>query len=151
VSKPISQTPNSKSFFEAPVYTREELEEKISKLSREVEHISDLWLAARMPLDRILTLLYKKTSISDASSQKVDELISELRSAIHDAIDELIIKELGLDTDIDKYEEQYHVKFTYETERLLGVVMLKEDETVKPVVVWTDYKSIGYYEGEKSE
>jgi TolA-binding protein len=136
--------------FKAPIYTIEELEERLKKLSREVEHLSDLWLTARIPLDRIHTILYKKTSVSDSKSSQVDELISELREAIHNAIEEMIINELQLDTDIEKYEREYNVKFTYETERLLGVVMIKDNDTIKPVAIWTDYREIWYYEGEKN-
>jgi len=43
------------------------------------------------------------------------------------------------------------VSFPYETERQLGVALLKDGESVKPVVVWTDYDEIDYSEGEKSE
>jgi len=135
--------------FKAPIYAREELEAKIEKLNREIRHLTDLLASAIMPLARIHLFLCKKTSISDDISQRIDELIGELKNVVRDAIDEMIVNELQLDTDIEKYEKQYNVKFDYETERQLGVVILRD--TFKPVVVWTDYDEVRYYEGERNE
>ena len=151
MSKPESQTQTPKPFFKAPIYEKSELKAKIEKLNREIQHITDLWTSATVPLVRIHITLCNKTSISDTISRRIDELIDELKNAVQDAIDELVINELQLDPDIEEYERQYNVKFDYDTERQLGVVMLKENETVKPVVIWTTYREVDYYEGEPSK
>jgi hypothetical protein len=131
----------------APIYTKDELDGKIKRLKKEITELNTLWSNTRKLLDTIYVLLCKKMGINANSVQKINELIYEFRDAIYDVIDELVVSELELDTDIEKYEKQYNVAFSYDTERLLGVVMLKEDDTTRPVVVWTDYKSIGYWRG----
>jgi hypothetical protein len=133
----------------APVYTKDELDAKIKRLKKEITELNTLWSNTRKLLDMIYVLLCRKIGINANSVQKINELIYEFRDAIYDVIDELVVSELELDTDIEKYEKQYNVAFSYDTERLLGVVMLKEDDTTRPVVVWTDYKSIGYWRGVK--
>jgi glutamine synthetase adenylyltransferase len=149
MSKPQTQTPNSESFFKAPVYTREELEEELKKIREVLREFHRMLENLHDTYRDILNYIYYNTIISTETFHRVCEKFDELEQAILDAIDESVVNELQLDTDIEKYEEQYNVKFRYESERQLGVVLLKENETVKPVVIWTDYKTIDYYEGEK--
>ena len=136
MSKPESQT----------IYTREELERKLRELNTIVRNIAERFKIAEAHLNTVADSLW--STLSYAHYAKFEDKIRDLEDALRDSIDELIIGELQLDTDIEKYEKEYNVKFPYESERQLGVVILKENETVKPVVIWTDYEVVGYYEGE---
>jgi len=142
-----TQTINSK----APIYTREELESKLRKLQSKLDSILEDFDKAYKKLLDIHLKLYKTPSISTDTADKIHSVIKKLESIVYDAVDEIIVNELELDTDIEKYEEEYNVVFSYTEERLLGVVMLSENETVRPVVVWTDYETVDYYEGEKGD
>ena len=151
MSKPESQTQNPKTFFEAPVYTREELEEILRVLSERVKRLAELLERAVKAVDEIYHILYYKTNVDIKIVDEISEISIRLKSRVYDAIDEMIITELQLDTDVGKYKRAYGVEFPYESERQLGVALVREGGEVKPVVVWTDYKSIGFYEGERSE
>jgi len=151
VSKPQTQSQTPKPFFEAPIYTREELEEILRVLSERVKYLAELLERAEKSIREIYYVLYYKSKVDIKIVDKVSEISHELKSSVYDAIDEMIVTELQLDTDIEKYEKQYNVKFPYVSERHLGVVMLKENDAVKPVVIWTDYFVVGYYEGERNE
>jgi hypothetical protein len=151
MSKPISQTQTPKSFFEAPVFTKEELESKLKDLQSKLDSILEDFNVAHKKLLETHYKFFKMSTVSIGSVEKLYDAILAVRDRVYDIIDEMIVNELDLDTDIEKYEEEYKVHFGYTEERLLGVVMLKENDTVKPVVVWTDYREVGYYEGEKSE
>jgi hypothetical protein len=151
MSKTQIQTPGHKEETGAPIYTREELEEKMRELNNDMRELRETLESIRNAFADIVEFLYYKTIVSTETFVNVSEKFKELEQSILDAVDESIINELELDTDIDKYEREYGVKFSYETEKLLGVVMLKENETVRPVVIWTDYKMVDYYEGEKNE
>jgi exonuclease VII small subunit len=149
MSKPQTQTPNSESFFKAktPIYTREELERKLRELNTIVRNIVERFKIAEAHLNTVADSLW--STLSYAHYAKFEAKIRDLEDALKDSVDELIIGELQLDTDIGKYEREYNVKFIYESERQLGVVLVREDSEVKPVVVWTDYREVGYYEGER--
>jgi len=94
---------------------------------------------------------YFEPHVRDETLEKLRDAEIQLRDAVYDAVDEMIVRELQLDVDIDKYEEQYNVRFLYDSERQLGVALVAEGDKVKPVVIWTDYEVVGYYEGERSE
>ena len=151
MSKPESQTQNPKTFFEAPVYEKHELEEILRVLNVRVKRLAELLERAVKAVDEIYHVLYYKTNVDIKIVDEISEISIRLKSRVYDAIDELIVSELRLDTDIEKYEREYKVEFPYVSERQLGVALLKENETVKPVVVWTDYSTVDYYEGERSE
>jgi len=146
MSNPQTQAP--KPFLNAPIYTREELERKLRELSRRVERVRELLDNAVRAISDIHDIFYFKLYVRDEILEKLCDAESQLRDAVYDAIDSAVVESLKLDVDIEKYEREYGVKFSYYSERYLGVVMLKENETVKPVVVWTDYKVVDYYEGE---
>jgi len=145
MSQTQSQTPK------APVYERHELEKMLRKLSEKVGYLAELLERAERSIRDIHYVLYYKTDVSAKILDEIVGLFYKLRDRIYDAIDELVVRELQLDVDVDKYEEQYNVKFGYGDERLLGVALVVEGGKVKPVVIWTDYSEVGYYEGERSE
>ena len=151
MSKPESQTQTPKPFLNAPVYEKHELEKILKMLSEKVEYLAELLEKAERSISEIHYILYYKTDVNIKIVDEIAEIGRRLKHAIYDAIDELIINTLQLDTDIEKYERQYNVEFPYVSERHLGVVMLKENETVKPVVIWTTYREVDYYEGERNE
>jgi len=151
MSKPQTQAPSGEGKIPAPIYTKEELEEKIDILNGRVGEIMEWYREAYKILNDMYRALYEELGTNTSTVRIVDDAIFNLDYAVKNAIDKIIINVLELDTDIEKYEKQYNVEFPYETERLLGIVMLKEGEAVKPVVIWTDYRDVGYVEGEKRE
>jgi hypothetical protein len=133
------------------IYTREELEEKLRELSERVKHIGELLRKAKSALDEVYYAVFRELSTNLVVAHNIIEAGDEVEKAVRDAVDEIIVQRLQLDTDIDKYEKEFGVTFPYEAERQLGVALVREDSEVKPVVIWTDYKTVDYYEGEKSE
>jgi len=144
-----TQTPTQKDFF-APIYTREELERKLRKLNEKLRFVFERLELIRKLME-IPSYLYYELSVDIDVAEGVGRRISHVADEIYDIIDTIIVRELSLDTDIEKYEERYNVKFRYESERQLGVALLKENETVKPIVIYTDYETISYSEGERYE
>jgi len=144
-----TQTPTQKDFF-APIYTREELERKLRKLNEKLRFVFERLELIRKLME-IPSYLYYELSVDMDVAWGVGRRISHVAGEIYDIIDTIIIRELGLDTDIEKYEERYNVKFRYESERQLGVALVREGAELKPVVVWTDYKSLWYHEGKRYE
>ena len=113
--------------------------------------MAELLERAEKSIREIHYILYYKTKVDIKIVDEIAEIGLRLKNLIYDAIDELVISELRLDPDIEKYEKQYNVKFPYVSERQLGVALVREDSKVKPVVVWTDYSTVDYYEGEAYE
>jgi hypothetical protein len=151
VSEPEPQAPQTPEFFEAPIYTREELEERLRRLQEKLDYISERLSEALSALDEIYATLQREPAVTTKTLWRVVACDLDVESTVKDAVDEMVVNELKLDTDIEKYEEHFNVEFRHGEERQLGVALLKEGGRVKPVVVWTDYQEIGYYEGEKSE
>ena len=141
----------TQSLTNAPVYEKHELEKILKMLSEKVEYLTELLEKAERSISEIHYILYYKTDIDIEIIDEIAKISRKLKSRVYDAIEELVISELQLDTDIEKYERQYNVKFSYDVERQLGVVLLKENDTTKPVVIWTDYSTVDYYEGERNE
>jgi hypothetical protein len=149
MSQTPSQTPQALKDFFGPVYSIGELKEKLDEINRDLKEFNEIMKSLREAFREILNFMYYKTVISTETFSKICEKFDELEHSILDAIDESIVNKLQLDTDIEKYERAFNVKFYFDDERQLGVVMLKENGTTKPVVIWTDYQTVGYYEGEK--
>jgi len=143
-----TQTPTQRDFFE--IYTREELERKLRKLNEKLRFVFERLELIRKLME-IPSYLYYELSVDIDVAEGVGRRISHVADEIYDIIDTIIVRELGLDTDIEKYEELYNIKFSYETEKQLGVVLLKENESAKPIVIYTDYSRVWYTEGERYE
>jgi len=137
--------------FFAPIYTRKELERKLRELNEKLEEIFNAMHSILSLLDDIYSYLYNKDLAKPRELDKIRVLKLELESTLEDIIDAVIVRELRLDTDIGMYEKQYGVRFTYEAERQLGVALVRENNTIKPVVIWTDYDEVWYIEGERDE
>jgi hypothetical protein len=144
-----TQTPTQRDFFEAPIYTREELESKLRELSERVKHIDELLKKAKSILDEIYYAVFRELSTNLVVAHNIVAVTDEVEKAVRDAVDEIIVQRLQLDTDFEKYEKEFGVTFPYETERQLGVALVRENGKVKPVVIWTDYITLGYSEGER--
>jgi hypothetical protein len=148
MSQTRTQTPSKlESFFEAPIYTREELEEKLRRLNEKLERITGKLREFEGALDEIFAMFVCEQAISMGTVWRMFKWRLSIENVVQDAVAELIVKELQLDVATGKYEKLYGVKFTHETERIVGVVLLKENETLKPAVIWTNYEIVGYYEG----
>jgi hypothetical protein len=119
------------------IYTEKELEYKLEGLRWKITYLMRSFNVAYTSL---LETRYKlnEMPVSDDIVRKLDELITELRDTVHDAIDELVAEELGVDVDVEKYS----VKPSYETEHVIGVVLVKEGDELKPVIIYTDYKEV---------
>ena len=135
--------------MEAPVYTRDELEERLRRLQSRVDYLLREFDSACRVLRRVHYELERDPRVSTRTAYRFYELLEDLVSAFCDAVDELVVSELGLDVDIEKYERAFNVKFGYDSERQLGVALIREGSELRPVVVWTDYEEIGYYEGKR--
>jgi hypothetical protein len=149
VSKPEPQTPQTPKFFEAPIYTREELEEKLRRLQEKLDYIAERLSRAIRALGEIHALLQREPAVTTKTLWNMIECGLHVDGAVKDAVDALIIRTLLLDIDIPKYEAHFNVKFRHGEERQLGVALIKEGGRVKPVVICTDYRRVWYSEGER--
>jgi argonaute-like protein implicated in RNA metabolism and viral defense len=134
---------------QAPIYTRKELEMRLYHLERRLEPVLKLANDIKLSTDALLGHLLQKRLATSDELTKLQELQRELMEFIYDLIDAIIVRALDLDVDIDKYERQYRIKFYEDGEHFIGVALVKEGETLKPVVVWTDYEIVWYSEGEE--
>jgi hypothetical protein len=128
-------------------YSREQLDREIKRLSREVKRIDRLLKRAIEPVSHIQRLMYGKASVSVEKPDEISKIVKKLVRTVFDAIDEMVINELQLDTNF----ERYSIKPQLDGKQWLGVALLRENNTVKPVVIWTDYENVGYYEVKKIE
>jgi predicted nuclease with TOPRIM domain len=134
--------------FKATVYTREKLERELRELNNDLRELREALENLRHAFAEVLDFIYYKTIVSTETFTKITKKFDELKQAILDAINESIVNKLELDVDIEKY----NVKFTtYESEKPLGVALMQNGETVRPVIVYTDYITINYRKGEESE
>jgi predicted nuclease with TOPRIM domain len=125
----------------APIYTREELEEKLKRLNEKVKKLHVLWSEASRLLDEVKRIIRGEVcwTITDKLYSAVDDLEAIVKSAIEDmAFHEILFDDVEGPYDLEFYQKP------------LGVVMLKEND-VKPVVIWTDYEIVWYSEGERDE
>jgi hypothetical protein len=110
-----------------PVYTRYELELKLLRLNRRLEElIEKCWQLIRNFVD-INNILLELGA--EEESKKLVYAMTEAMSVCKR--DEMVIKYLGLDTDVEKYGVKLN-------RRLLGVALMEEDDTIKPVAIWID-------------
>jgi hypothetical protein len=142
MSKPQTQTPNSESF--SKVYTREELERKLHELNEKVRMVYALWNETIVPLNELKRIIRREVcwTITD----KLYRAVNDLWEIIKDAIEDMAFHKILFDEkyDINLCDLEFYKK-------PLGVVLVKDNGAVKPVVVWTDYETVGYYEDEKDE
>jgi predicted nuclease with TOPRIM domain len=136
-------------FFE--IYSVEELRKRLDEINSDLKEFKEIMENLRGAFRDVLNFMYYKTVISTETFSKICEKFDSLKHLIFDAIDEWLVNKLQVDTDIEKYERAFNVSYYCDGERQLGVVLLRENDVVKPVVVWTDYKEVGYIEGEKNE
>jgi hypothetical protein len=132
-------SPGGESGASPKVYTKEDLERELKRVEEKVSHILELWEDASRGLFR----LWRYLSYSEGDLDIVNELYDrarDLETLVYDIVDTVITRELGLDVDLDKYNVKY------ETERVLGVVLVRDGDSITPVVICTDYKRIYYYE-----
>jgi hypothetical protein len=125
---------------EASIYGRGELDAKLEEAVRRAQHIVSIFNKAYKYLLETRDKLSDATGIGTDIVARFNSLIEELRVIVHDAVDELVVNELGLDVDVEKYEEKYGVRLKCEAGRQLGVVLVKEDSRVEPVVICINYK-----------
>jgi len=150
VSQNLSQTPQTpRDFF--TVYTRKELERKLKELNEKLEYVFTTMHSILSLLDDIYSYLYKKNLTTHEELDNLHNAQQNLKSLIEDTVDAIVVRELQLDVDIEKYEEHFNVKFTHGDEHQLGVALVKDNSEIKPVVIWTDYDEVWYSEGESSE
>jgi hypothetical protein len=132
------------------IYTRGELEERLQDVNEKAKVVVKRLKMAVGMLRHIPSYLYLNTKVDLDVLEDISYRIGHLENAVLNALDELVISELKLDTDIGKYEREFNIKFMYDKQNVmpLGVVMLKEKDRVKPVVVWINYSKpiIGYSE-----
>jgi hypothetical protein len=139
MSQTTSRAPSPGGESGARIYSREDLKREIARLEEKMSHILELWEDASRGLFR----LWRYLSYSEGDLDIVNELYDrarDLETLVYDIVDTVITRELGLDVDLDKYNVKY------ETERVLGVVLVRDGDSTKPIVIYTNYKKIDYYE-----
>jgi len=135
--------------MQPPTYTKEELETRINRLNKIVLDIIQSMEIALKQLYEVEKKIAKELPPLESFEYSHKLYMEELsiEEIINDALDTLIDKTLYPDPDIKKYEEQYSIDFGYDSERVHGVVLLRENDKVKPVIIWRDYSIINYYAG----
>jgi len=133
-----------------PVYNKEELEEKIARLNKIASEINQSLKIALDHLYNVEKRIAKELNPIGYIEYAHDLLVETIaiQCIIDDAIDAIIATTLYPDPDIERYEREYNVSFGYDTESLIGVVLLREGGKVKPVVIWRSGANINYWEGE---
>jgi hypothetical protein len=105
----------------------EEFEKRLKDVEKKIKPLVDKFNVATEALNELLDAFYK---MSHNVYHEVRATVSDLEDVVRDAIDEIVARELNLDIDVAKYEEQYGVDFMKEEWRIIGVAVLD-----KPYVV----------------
>ena len=104
MSQTPSQTQKTLELFFAPLYTRKELERALKKLNEKLEEIFSAMHSILSLLDDIYSHLYQGLA-TEEELDKVRELRLELSKTLEDIVDAIIVRELKLDVEIEKYEK----------------------------------------------
>jgi hypothetical protein len=135
--------------MQPPTYTKEEFEAKINMLNRAIlEIIQSMEMSLRHLYDvekKIAGELPLSESFEYAHMIYNESLV--IQEIVDDALDVLVVKTLHPDPDVEKYEEQYNIDLDCGEERVYGVVLLRENDKVKPVVIWRNYSIVSYWRG----
>jgi hypothetical protein len=109
----------------------EEFEKRLKDVEKKIKPLVEKFNATAKALSELLDAFYKHDVYYE-----VRATVSDLEDTVHDAIDEIIARELSLDTDVAKYEEQYSVNLMKEEWRIIGIAVLD-----KPYVVVAEPKT----------
>jgi hypothetical protein len=135
MSQVQTQTPKT----QAPIYTRYKLELKLLWLNNKLKELREkCWQLIKDFVDVNNTLLELR---AESAFRKMVEAMAEAMKACRD--DEIVVEYLGLDTNVEKYGVELN-----HTGRLLGVVLMEDDEVVKPVAIWTNNDEVWYSDGD---
>jgi hypothetical protein len=127
---------------QAPIYTREELEEKLRRLNEKLRHIAEKMREVSRLLDEVKRII--RGEVCWTIADKLYSAIDDLEAIVKNAIEDMAFHEIAF----DDAEGPYDILEFYQ--KPLGVVMLKENDVVKPVVIWTNYEIVWYSEGEET-
>jgi hypothetical protein len=160
-----SQTPTLQDFF---AYTyiceRELLERKIRELNEKLKTVSELYRRAVELLKKMFELF--GDSVTYLELDKLKRAIRDLGEIFSEAVENMIYYKIPYSRDTEKFEKAFNVKFVdLQSElgaKILGVVLVKENDKVEPVAIFVDYvmptvgymegeREVGYIEGEKNE
>jgi hypothetical protein len=132
-----------------PTYTKEELEARINHLNKVILEIIQSMEMAQKHLYNLEKRIAKELPLSESFeySHKIYMESMRIQEIVNDALDTLIDKTLYPDPDVEKYEKQYNVDLNCGDERVYGVVLLRENDRVKPVVIWRNYSIVNYWRG----
>jgi len=145
MSQTPSQTQTPESFLH--VYTREELENRLRELNEKVRRVYELWSEALRLLNKVVREI--RGEVCWTITEKLYRAVNEIRDAVKDAIEDMAFHKIVFE-DIEKFDINPY-DFLEFYEKPLGVVLLKENESAKPIVIYTDYSRVWYTEGERYE
>lgn len=137
--------------MQPPTYTKEELEARINHLNKVILEIIQSMEMALKHLYEVEKKIAKELPPLESFeySHKLYMESINIQEIVNDALDTLIDKTLYPDPDVEKYEREYGVDLNCGETRIYGVVLLKENDKVKPVVIWRNYSIVNYWRGVK--
>jgi len=131
---------------ETLIYPEEVLREKIRELAEVVISIRQLEHTVHENLNSIRTILIKKLPPHKIIEYH-EKILSEkdhIKQLVQSAIDILIESALQVDKDVEKYKRLYKVDFKCDNGHVVGVVLVKKGNKVRPVAIATNYASVNY-------
>jgi hypothetical protein len=123
-----------------------------SRLKRAVDKANTI-LESKYRLEKeinyLIYAILNRIKVDRSIVETIFNLSREIGRKLDEAVESTIVSELKLDREVEKYETQYSVKFNTKNGRILGVILVRSKNRIKPVAVWTNGETLDYIEGEK--
>jgi Zn-dependent M32 family carboxypeptidase len=103
----------------------EEFEKRLKDVEKKIKPLVEKFNATTKALSELLDAFYKYDVYYE-----VRAVVSDLEDTVREAIDEIIARELSLDVNVTKYEEQYDVDLMKEEWRIIGIAVLDKPHVV---------------------
>jgi hypothetical protein len=114
----------------------------MSKINLDLREIGERSSEVVNSLESLIEMIKKDERIREKTKEWIESIESDLHDAIAELIIEIVVRELKPDVDISKYG----IESAGGIRKIIGVVMVKENESIKPVAIWTDYNRVWYSE-----
>ena len=133
---------------EAIVISRSELEKKLKEVNKILEELSYNTKNVVEHIDKLISIIDVEGFKADIDTREyiktLEETINNIKYIVEEFTEQLIYNNIDMYTAEDMYDKYGFSES--DQDRDLGVVIIRE--TMRPVMIYTDYKRIGYYEKE---
>jgi len=125
------------------------LEARINRALEKASKILESKYRLEKEIDYLIYAILNRIKVDKSIVETIFNLSEELWRKLNEAVENTIVNEAKLDREVEKYERQYGIRFHAREGRILGAILVREKNRVKPIAVWMNREKVGYIEGER--